>query len=260
MAAFQRADMQQVDLPVPREDTRNCEVGKSAGSGSYQLMFQKSVVTAETVEESLLLQRSPQKRSTEANLRLRKQQFLVQEKFFKQHLLPEPEEQQSWSQRLVFDWRFRWLVGGVVVLNMLVISVVESIWEYQEIAVVTLTVERVALIFYIVEWLIRVHAGQLRSRPAQTLLDLALIVTGALALFIPNDLCVICATLQRYMLTVRVLRLLKLMNLSKEMQYFHTFWVLLDDMIYAGKAFVAAVVFILIIIAVRLPSARHLGH
>ena len=48
----------------------------------------------------------------------------------------------------------------------------------------------------------------------------------------------------------RIFHLLKLMHFSKDRHYFHTFWVLVDDMIYAGRAFVATVVLIRIVIAI----------
>lgn len=41
---------------------------------------------------------------------------------------------------------------------------VESIWDYEEISHVTLTVERVALVFYIFELFLRLYAGQWRTR------------------------------------------------------------------------------------------------
>lgn len=50
--------------------------------------------------------------------------------------------------KVVFSWQFRWLVFGVIFLNMVIISVVERMWEYDEISNVTLMVERVALAFY----------------------------------------------------------------------------------------------------------------
>lgn len=47
----------------------------------------------------------------------------------------------------------------MILLNMVIISVVESIWEYDEISHVSLMVERVALVFYILELVLRLYAG-----------------------------------------------------------------------------------------------------
>ena len=218
---------------------------------SYQLGTQESVVTSGTLggdgASPSFLERPRHRRRS-----IQKLLFVLEEKYLKQQLLPQPEEQQSWSQKVVCSWKFRWLVFAVIFLNMVVIAVVEGLWDYHEIEAVTLTVERVALFFYIIEWVIRVHAGQLRTHAARLLLDLALILTGMMALLVPNDLCFdyICTTLQKYMLTIRLLRLLKLMHLSKEGRYFNAIWVLLDDMIYAGPSFVGITVFILIVMAI----------
>eukprot|EP00435_Cladocopium_sp_Y103_P020118 s1165_g4.t2 len=75
-------------------------------------------------------------------------------------LLPEDLDVERGSiKRLVLSWQFRWLVFCVILLNMVIISVVESIWEYDEISHVSLMVERVALVFYILELVLRLYAG-----------------------------------------------------------------------------------------------------
>lgn len=61
-------------------------------------------------------------------------------------LLPEDLDAERGSGKwLVLSWQFRWLVFGVIFLNMVIIPVVERMWEYDEISNVTLMVEWVAL-------------------------------------------------------------------------------------------------------------------
>ena len=75
-----------------------------------------------------------------------------------------PQEPSNFMAKMVAGWKFRWAVFSVIFLNMAVISLVEGIWDHEQVAAVTLTVERLALVFYTAEWLLRLYAGQLCSR------------------------------------------------------------------------------------------------
>lgn len=135
---------------------------------------------------------------------------------------------------------------------MVIISVVERMWEYDEISNVTLMVERVALAFYMVELGLRLYAGQGRTRFWWIFLDFVLVIVGILALFIPTVLCFshVCTHLQRYMLTVWLLRLLKLVRISKDERKFHPMWVLFDGICHAFPTILASTIFVVIVIAI----------
>ena len=168
-------------------------------------------------------------------------------------LLPEDLDVERGSiKSLVYSWQFRWLVFCVIFWNMVIVSVVESIWEYDQISHVTLMVERVALAFYMVELGLRLCAGQGRTRFWWIILDLVLVIVGILALFIPTALCFshVCTYLQRYMLTVRLVRLLKLVRISKDERKFHPMWVLFDGICHAFPTILASTIFVVIVIAI----------
>lgn len=94
--------------------------------------------------------------------------------------------------------------------------------------------------------------GQGRTPFWWIFLDFILVIVGILALFIPTVLCFshVCTHLQRYMLTVRLLRLLKLVRISKDERKFHPMWVLFDGICHAFPTILASVVFVVIVIAI----------
>ena len=150
------------------------------------------------------------------------------------------------------DWRFNWFVLLVVTLNLVIISAVEAIWEYDEIAMISLTIERIALTFYIIELIIRIAGGQVRTRPWWVLMDLTLVLTGVLVLIVPAELCTIsaCSIAQNLLLTVRLLRLLKLVQLTKDKLSNNAIWILFDGVIHSIPAILATTCFIATVIAI----------
>ena len=191
-------------------------------------------------------------RSSQQRISVQQSVWQVKRKYTHLELMErDPAEGRTWSEKCVSQKRFRYLVFLVICLNMSVISVVEGIWDYEEVGQVTLTVERLALIFYILELAVRLHARQWRSRPWWILLDIVLVCVGVAALFIPPAICSnVCTSLQKHLLAVRLLRMLKLVQLSKEQRQFNAMWILFDGIVHAGPTILATTVFMLIVMAI----------
>ncbi|CAE7618469.1 Cacna1b [Symbiodinium sp. CCMP2592] len=240
-----------LNMDVPSDVPADERIGGGALAGKVNSL--PSMASTQQSRPDPKEPRSRVSRNSQKEMILQKTVKRLESEYRVLQLFPEAADdaKKDWVQKWVVSKPFRYVVAGVILVNVALISVVESAWEWDQIADVTYMIERIALAFYLAEWTIRAWCCQLKSDTWWMLLDLVLILVGVVAL-IPNQFCVSessCTAFQRCLLLVRLFRLLKLVRVSKEWRRFKPMWVLLDGMILAFPTLAAAAVFVAIILA-----------